>query len=213
MTVFPTATTSNAHLSSLPQNGLRADPSAYNRKSTIPEDYNWASLIEMDGLPLERHYRNTLENLGKEPGILGIIFRKAQNKIQNPAHLRRLIVDLIDKEPWSALSADVKGDIYEGLLEKNAQDTKSGAGQYFTPRVLIDAIVAVMRPQPGTTIIDPAAGTGCFLLSAAGYILKQHKLDLDQGTSPPDPGALRSRARRVYRPSMRHESASAWPRQ
>jgi type I restriction enzyme M protein len=152
----------------------------YKHKSTIPEDYNWASLLELDGIPLERHYRNTLENLGKEPGILGIIFRKAQNKIQNPAHLRRLIVDLIDKEPWSALSADVKGDIYEGLLEKNAQDTKSGAGQYFTPRVLIDAIVAVMRPQPGTTIIDPAAGTGGFLLSAAGHIIKQHKLDPDQ---------------------------------
>jgi type I restriction enzyme M protein len=77
----------------------------YNRKSGIPEDYNWASLMEMDGLPLERHYRNTLENLGKEPGILGIIFRKAQNKIQNPAHLRRLIFDLIDKEPWNALGA------------------------------------------------------------------------------------------------------------
>jgi len=106
--------------------------------------------------------------------------RKAQNKIQNPAHLRRLIVDLIDKEPWSALSADVKGDIYEGLLEKNAQDTKSGAGQYFTPRVLIDAIVTVMRPQPGTAIIDPAAGTGGFLLSAASHILKDHKLDRDQ---------------------------------
>ena len=120
----------------------------YNHKSTIPEDYNWASLMEVDGIPLERHYRNTLENLGKEPGILGIIFRKAQNKIQNPAHLRRLIVDLIDKEPWSALSADVKGDIYEGLLQKNAEDVKSGAGQYFTPRVLIDAIVEVMRPQP-----------------------------------------------------------------
>jgi type I restriction enzyme M protein len=154
--------------------------SPYKRKSTIPEDYNWASLIELDGLPLERHYRNTLENLGKEPGILGIIFRKAQNKIQNPAHLRRLIVDLIDKEPWSALSADVKGDIYEGLLEKNAQDTKSGAGQYFTPRVLIDAIVEVIRPQPGTTIIDPAAGTGGFLLSAASHILKDHKLGRDQ---------------------------------
>jgi type I restriction enzyme M protein len=152
----------------------------YNRKSTIPEDYNWASLIELDGLPLERHYRNSLENLGKEPGILGIIFRKAQNKIQSPAHLRRLIVDLIDKEPWSALSADVKGDIYEGLLEKNAQDTKSGAGQYFTPRVLIDAIVEVMRPQPGTTIIDPAAGTGGFLLSAANHILRDHNLDRDQ---------------------------------
>jgi type I restriction enzyme M protein len=152
----------------------------YKRKSTIPEEYNWASLMEMDGLPLERHYRNTLENLGKEPGILGIIFRKAQNKIQNPAHLRRLIVDLIDKEPWSALSADVKGDIYEGLLEKNAQDTKSGAGQYFTPRVLIDAVVEVMRPQPGTAIIDPAAGTGGFLLSAASHILRDYKLDRDQ---------------------------------
>src|ERR1035438_9899835 len=92
----------------------------------------------------------------------------------------RLIVDLIDKEPWSALSADVKGDIYEGLLEKNAQDTKSGAGQYFTPRVLIDAIVEVMRPQPGTTIIDPAAGTGGFLLSAASHIAKDHKLGRDQ---------------------------------
>ncbi|MGI8744244.1 MAG: hypothetical protein ACR2NN_17050 [Bryobacteraceae bacterium] len=75
----------------------------YNRKSSIPEEYNWASLIELDGLPLEKHYRDTLENLGKEPGILGIIFRKAQNKIQNPARLRRRIVDLIDKEPWSAL--------------------------------------------------------------------------------------------------------------
>ena len=95
----------------------------YNKKSTIPEEYNWASLIELDGIPLETHYRAALENLGKEPGILGIIFRKAQNKIQNP-DLRRLIVDLIDKEPWSALSSDVKGDIYEGLLEKNAQDTK-----------------------------------------------------------------------------------------
>jgi type I restriction enzyme M protein len=108
----------------------------YKNKSSIPDEYDWASLIELDGIPLEQHYRSVLENLGKEPGILGIIFRKAQNKIQNPAHLRRLIVDLIDKEPWSALSADVKGDIYEGLLEKNAQDTKSGAGQYFTPRVL-----------------------------------------------------------------------------
>src|ERR1700676_5197406 len=136
----------------------------YNKKSTVPSEYNWSSLIELDGPPLEQHYRNTLDNLGKEPGMLRTIFAKAQNKIQNPAHLRRLIVDLIDKEPWSALAADVKGDIYVGLLEKNAQDTKSGAGQYFTPRSLIDAIVAAMRPEPGKPIIDPAAGTGGFLL-------------------------------------------------
>lgn len=99
----------------------------------MPGYHNWASLVELDGLPLERHFRNTLENLGKEPGILGIVFRKAQNKIRNPAHLLRLIVDLIDKEPWSALSADVKGDICEGLLEKNAQDSKSGAGRFTPP--------------------------------------------------------------------------------
>jgi type I restriction enzyme M protein len=153
----------------------------HNKQSAIPEDYNWASLLECnDGIPLETHYRHILENLGKESGILGVIFRKAQNKIQNPAHLRRLITDLIDKEPWSALSADVKGDIYEGLLERNAQDTKSGAGQYFTPRPLIDAIVDVMRPEPNTTIIDPAAGTGGFLLSAASYIARHHRLDKAQ---------------------------------
>jgi len=86
--------------------GRRRSPlRIYNKKSTIPSDYNWASLIGLDGLLLGQHYRNTLENLGKQPGILGIIFRKARNKIQNPAHLRRLIVDLIDKEPWSALAA------------------------------------------------------------------------------------------------------------
>src|SRR5579862_822630 len=152
----------------------------YNRKSMIPEDYNWASLIELDGIPLERHYRNTLENLGKESGILGVIFRKAQNKIQNPAHLRRLIVDLIDKEPWSALSADVKGDIYEGLLEKNAQDTKSGAGQYFTPRALIKAMVECVQPEPGKTIADPACGTGGFFLACYDFLTNPGNYQLDK---------------------------------
>ena len=92
--------------------------------------------------------------------MLGLIFRKAQNKIQDPAKLRRLIVELIDKEQWTTLDADVKGDAYEGLLEKNAQDTKGGAGQYFTPRPLIRAIVDVMQPEPKETICDPACGTG-----------------------------------------------------
>ena len=99
--------------------------------------------------------------------MLGIIFRKAQNKIQNPALLHRLIADLIDREEWTTLDVDVKGDAYEGLLEKNAEDIKTGAGQYFTPRALIRAIVDVMRPAPGQTIIDPACGTGGFLLIAA----------------------------------------------
>ncbi|HUS34344.1 MAG TPA: class I SAM-dependent DNA methyltransferase [Verrucomicrobiae bacterium] len=122
----------------------------------------------------------TLEKLGKRPGMLGTIFRKAQNKIQDPAKLRRLIVDLIDKEQWSSLSADVKGDAYEGLLQKNAEDVKGGAGQYFTPRPLIAAMVEVMAPQPGQTICDPACGTGGFLLAAHDYIAKNPELTRDQ---------------------------------
>jgi type I restriction enzyme M protein len=112
--------------------------------------------------------------------LLGVIFRKAQNKIQDPAKLRRLIVDLIDKEQWSSLSADVKGDAYEGLLQKNAEDVKGGAGQYFTPRPLIAAMVDVVAPQPGQAICDPACGTGGFLLAAHDYLAKHHALDRAQ---------------------------------
>ena len=133
-----------------------------------------------DGDELETHYRHLLESLGKQKGMLGLIFRKAQNKIQDPAKLRRLIVDLIDKEQWSSLSADVKGDAYEGLLQKNAEDVKGGAGQYFTPRSLIAAMVEVMSPQPGMTICDPACGTGGFLLAAHDYIAKTPGLDKEQ---------------------------------
>jgi len=121
-----------------------------------------------------------LETLGKQKGMLGVIFRKAQNKIQDPAKLRRLIVDLIDKEEWSSLSADVKGDAYEGLLQKNAEDVKGGAGQYFTPRALIAAIVDVMRPEPGKTICDPACGTGGFLLAAYTYLSDPQHYRLDR---------------------------------
>ncbi len=138
--------------------------------SVVPRGYDWPSLLALDGIELEQHYRTLLEHLGTQPGMLGLIFRKAQNKIQNPALLRRLIVDLIDKEQWSALSEDVKGDAYESLLERNAQDVKGGAGQYFTPRPLIQAIVEVIRPQPGEHIADPACGTGGFLLAAHHYV-------------------------------------------
>jgi type I restriction enzyme M protein len=112
--------------------------------------------------------------------MLGVIFRKAQNKIQDPAKLRRLIVDLIDKESWSSLSADVKGDAYEGLLQKNAEDVKGGAGQYFTPRALISAMVDAVAPRPGEAICDPACGTGGFLLAAHDYLSKHHALDRAQ---------------------------------
>jgi type I restriction enzyme M protein len=151
----------------------------YNQRPIVPEEYNWPSLVELDGIPLEQHYRRTLETLGKEPGMLRTIFRKAQNKIQDPAKLRRLIADLIGKESWSTLDADVKGDIYEGLLQKNAEDVKSGAGQYFTPRPLIRAITDVMQPKPGMTIMDPAAGTGGFLLAAHEYISHHYASEMD----------------------------------
>src|SRR5258708_40319099 len=113
--------------------------------------------------------------------MLGVIFRKAQTRIQDPAKLRRLIVDLIGQESWMILDTDVKGDAYEGLLQKNAEDVKTGAGQYFTPRPLIRAIVQVMQPRPGMTICDPACGTGGFLLGAHEHISHNNTLlDRDQ---------------------------------
>jgi len=150
----------------------------FDRPAFIPEGLGWRSLIERDGDELEVQYRHVLDDLGRRPGMLGVVFRKAQNRIQDPAKLRRLIVDLIDRESWMALDADVKGDAYEGLLERNAEDLKSGAGQYFTPRALIRGIVEVMRPEPGMTICDPACGTGGFLLIAYEWIV-DHSQFLD----------------------------------
>jgi type I restriction enzyme M protein len=152
-----------------------------NQPAIVPEEYAWPALAAKEGDALEVHYRHTLEELGKRPGMLGLIFRKAQNKIQSPAILRRLVVELIGKETWSALDADVKGDAYEGLLERTAQEGARGAGQYFTPRSLIRAIVDVMRPAPGETIVDPACGTGGFLIAAHDYIVQHNRqLSKDQ---------------------------------
>jgi type I restriction enzyme M protein len=154
--------------------------SLLGQQSPIPDGYNWQSLVPKEGDELEAHYRHTLEELGKEPGMLGTIFRKAQNKIQDPAKLKRL-VSMMEEETWIGLDADVKGDVYEGLLEKNAADVKSGAGQYFTPRPLIQAMVEAMQPSPDMRILDPACGTGGFLLAAHDYILNRHRsLDPDQ---------------------------------
>lgn len=149
------------------------------KASAIPGEYNWSSLRKLSGDELEVHYRQILSELGQGSGLIPVIFRKAQNRIQDPAKLERL-VELIDGETWIGLDIDIKGEIYEGLLEKNAQDTKSGAGQYFTPRPLIKAIVDVMRPAPGKTICDPACGTGGFLLAAHDLIADQNPLDRDQ---------------------------------
>lgn len=151
----------------------------FNEETTIPKKYDWQSLLNRDGAELEEHYKNLLSELAKKPGMLGMIFRKSQNKFRDPAKLKRVIADLIDKEVWTSLEVDVKGAAYEGLLEKNAEDVKSGAGQYFTPRPLIQAIVDVMRPEPGMRICDPACGTGGFLLAAHDYIAQHYKLNPD----------------------------------
>ena len=144
----------------------------YHQKDVIPKEYSWRSLLKKDGDELFDQYRHVLETLGNRKGLLGLIFNKSQNKFQDPVKLRRLIVDLMDKENWSAMSTDVKGDAYEGLLEKNAQDIKGGAGQYFTPRSLIEGMVDVISPKPGETICDPACGTGGFLFKSHDYIVE-----------------------------------------
>ena len=143
----------------------------YNRQTQIPAGYDWPSLTARTGEPLESQYLAVLHRLGQMPGMLGAIFFKAQNKIQDPAKLARL-VQMIDAERWISLNVDTKGDLYEGLLQKNAEDTKSGAGQYFTPRVLIDAIVACVRPEPMKTIADPACGTGGFFLGVQNWLMR-----------------------------------------
>lgn len=150
----------------------------YDRRLPIPMEHNWESLTTRRGDELEQHYSKTLNVLSKQKGVLGQIFVQSQNKIKEPAMLYK-IIDMIDKEQWATLGADIKGTIYEGLLEKNAEDTKSGAGQYFTPRALIRAMVECVQPEPMKTIADPACGTGGFFLAAYDFIAKQ-KLDKTQ---------------------------------
>jgi len=141
--------------------------------SIIPPEWRWESLIKHEGEALERQYRHTLEALAKMDGLIGTIFRKSQNKLSDPAKLKR-VVSLIDSEgPWIGKSVDVKGEIYEGLLERNAAEVKSGAGQYFTPRPVIEAIVKCVDPKIGETVCDPACGTGGFLLAAFEHMKGQ----------------------------------------
>ena len=151
----------------------------YNRDIGIPMGFDWSSLTTRRGADLEAHYVALLRKLGEQRGMLGQIFTKSQNKITDPAKLFRLI-DMVDGTKWVMLGADVKGDIYEGLLERNAEDTRSGAGQYFTPRALIRAMVACMRPEPGQTIADPACGTGGFFLAAHDYLTNPAHFALDK---------------------------------
>jgi type I restriction enzyme M protein len=151
----------------------------HNRKLNIPKEYTWESLTTKSGDALEVHYSKLLRELGTQKGMLGQIFTKSQNKIQDPAKLYRLIA-LIDAENWVTMGVKDKGDIYEGLLEKNAEDTKSGAGQYFTPRALIRAMVECIRPEPMKTIADPACGTGGFFLAAYDFLTDSENYTLDK---------------------------------
>ena len=144
---------------------------ATGSKSAIPAGYTWADLIKLDGMDLLHHYEETLEVLSEQEGLIGTIFTKAQNKISQPVSLQKVIT-LIDENDWFDPDID-KGAIYEGILEKNGQDKKSGAGQYFTPRALINAMVDVTRPGIDETVCDPACGTGGFLLAAFSYMKKQ----------------------------------------
>lgn len=144
----------------------------FGEASSIPEGYRWKDLTEQDGLELIKQYEETLKLLSSQENLIGTIYTKAQNKIDKPVYLKKIIT-MIDEEQWLIMDGDVKGAIYESILEKNGQDKKSGAGQYFTPRPLIQAMVDCIRPQIGETVCDPACGTGGFLLAAYDYMKHQ----------------------------------------
>lgn len=152
----------------------------FNEPAIIPEELNWASLEALSGTELEAHYTKVLSELASAPGLLGLIFRKSTNRIQNPARLRHLIKNLIGGQTWSGLDADLAGDFYEELLEKTASEGKKGAGQYFTPRSVIRVMVEAMQPRPGETMADPACGTGGFLLVFYDYVLSHFDLDREE---------------------------------
>lgn len=151
----------------------------YKKQTGIPAGYTWADMRSLKGAELEDQYKATLEKLSEQGGLLGKIFKQATNKISNAAILYR-IVQMIDKEKWVSMSSDVKGEIYEGLLQKNAEDIKSGAGQYFTPRPLIRAMVQCLHPKPMKTIADPCCGSGGFFLAAQEYLTAPGRYDMDR---------------------------------
>ena len=152
----------------------------YNRAPIVPPALGWRALLPLDGAALEEKYRHILEELGKKSGMLGVVFRRARCEISNPATLKQLIVNLIDKVDWLGLAVDVKGAIYEELLQRSAAESTKGAGQYFTPRPVIRALVEAMQPAPEDRICDPAAGTGGFLFIAYNYVLEKFEKNLDR---------------------------------
>ncbi len=142
--------------------------------SSIPDGYKWRDLKDLSGTDLIEQYEDTLEQLADEDGLIGTIFTRANNKIDRPVMLAK-VIDMVAEEDWYMMEGDFKGAIYEAILEKNGQDRKSGAGQYFTPRALISAIVDVVDPHIGETVADPCCGTGGFLLGAYEHMRTQSR--------------------------------------
>ncbi|MXZ87222.1 MAG: SAM-dependent DNA methyltransferase [Acidimicrobiia bacterium] len=140
----------------------------------VPIGLDWQTLLNRSGEQLEAQYNKTLTELGSYDDMLGVVFRKARNRIQNPAKLEQLIKEFIDQHEWMSYDSDLKGDAYEGLIEKTAQEGARGAGQYFTPRALISTIVDVMLPESDDRICDPACGTGGFFLGAYESIVGRY---------------------------------------
>ena len=151
----------------------------YERNPIVPAELGWKALLPLDGAALEDQYRASLEKLGFEAGMLGVVFKGARCEIHNPALLKQLIVNLLDQVDWLSLPVDVKGTIYEELLARSVQESARGAGQYFTPRPVIQAMCEVTRPTPDHRICDPAAGTGGFLCNAYQYVLDRYGENLD----------------------------------
>lgn len=147
---------------------------AYGFESSIPEGYKWQDLLDLSGEDLVDKYEEILDELAEKDGLIGTIFTKASNKIDRPVLLAK-VIEMVASENWYMMEGDLKGAIYESILEKNGQDKKSGAGQYFTPRALIKAMVDVVDPKITETVADPACGTGGFLLAAYEHMKPQSK--------------------------------------
>lgn len=142
--------------------------------SALPEGYKWKDFADLNGTDLVEKYEEILKELAKDIGLIGTIFTKASNKIDSPVHLAK-VIQMVSEENWYMMEGDFKGAVYEAILEKNGQDKKSGAGQYFTPRSLIKAMVDVTDPKITETVADPACGTGGFLLAAFDHMKGQSK--------------------------------------
>src|ERR1035441_7771322 len=151
----------------------------HNKRPMVPPKLGWKALLPLDGPVLEDKYREILEKLSLKGGMLGVIFKSARCEIHNPSLLQQLIVNLIDKVDWLSLSVDIKGTIYEELMQRSAAESARGAGQHFTPRPVIQTMCEVMQPTPDDRICDPAGGTGGFVVNAYNYVLGKFEKELN----------------------------------